>query len=119
MCIRDRRWNCGQTDGWYDTKDYGVSAVSTPERTGNPSWFQKGGPGGPGRTPLAVKLAKRLWDETDGGEDVIKLVLGIAFGTSKMQGKGKRGRAWSEASRRWAIELVTDRLWGKAKQLSL
>lgn len=84
--------------------------------------FQKGAPSANpgGRTPQAVKLAKRLMQETQDGEEIIRLVLGIANGTGRLGAPGKngkgKGKPWSEASRRWAIELVVDRLWGKAKQ---
>lgn len=82
--------------------------------------FQPGNPGGQGRTPQSVKLAKRLMAETGDGDEMIQLILGIARGTARM-GKvtkaGKAtGKAWSEASRRWAIEMVVDRCYGKAKQ---
>lgn len=83
----------------------------------HPTRFKVGNPGGQGRTPQSVKLAKRLLAETDDGKEMDLLVLGIARGTARMGGKGKRaGKAWSEASRRWAIEMIYDRMHGKAKQ---
>jgi hypothetical protein len=87
------------------------SALWKPGQSGNPA----------GRGSQASRLAKRLLAETGDGEEMLQLILGIARGTSKMgvvtkTGK-QRGKAWSEASRRWAIETVLDRTHGKAKQV--
>lgn len=72
--------------------------------------FQPGNRANPNGRPLAsVKLQKLLAAETQDGIEIVKTVLGIV--------RGKDRKCKSEASKRWALDWCSDRLWGKSKQV--
>lgn len=103
-----------------------------PRRRGNPASFGKarapgfakgvsGNPGG--RSSAAAELARRIRERTGDGFELIDFALGVLRGTGKTDRPPDAPDGWKPIkvpddpkSRMFALDWLSERGWGKAKQ---
>lgn len=91
---------------------------------GNPSRFPKGVSGNPGgRSSAAAELARRIRERTGDGLELIDFALGVLRGTGETARPPDAPSDWRPTnvpddpkSRMFALDWLSERGWGKAKQ---